>query len=334
MSEARRTVLLVESDEVAAAFESRELEDAGYRVLIASGADEAAAALGVAGRIDLVLMDASIAASQGLGSRGLPVLFLYSPSDSAAVERASAIPCYGYVARGEDAVVLAASVSAALALFDSRRSLAAEAAGEFKLLLSQKEELMKELQHRVKNGLNLASSLLRLQMDELEDEGARKAMHDAVSRLRAMAAIYEKLSHSDDLKSVDLGSYLGELAEDVFRAFAPEASRLSLSSRIADLRMDSIRAVYLGLILAELVTNSVKYAYPGGEGEILVSLEASGPEARLRVSDRGVGLPPGFDLAAAKSLGLSLVGMFASQIGAELGVEGPPGTCVTLAFRP
>jgi two-component sensor histidine kinase len=332
VNEERRTVLLVEGDGVAAAFESRELEDAGYRVLETSSAEAAAEALSDGSGIDLVVMDASLASHPSLEFRGLPILFLYSPQDSAAVEKVSAIPSYGFVARGEDAVVLAASVRAALALADSRSCLDPGAEAELRLMIERKVELMKELQHRVKNGLNLASSLLRLQMDEVEEGPARKAMHDAVSRLRAMAAIYEKLSRSEDLKSVDLGIYLEELAEAVFHAFVPEASRLRLSARAVELRLDSSRAVYLGLILTELLTNAVKYAYPTGEGEIVVSLEREGAGARLRVSDTGQGFPPGFDPEASKSLGLSLVRMLASQIGAELDVEGSGGVSVTVSF--
>jgi two-component sensor histidine kinase len=316
------------------------LQQAGFSVLQAS--DEAAARRIIeAGQsIALALVDSSLDPQKALDGARLPLLLLYSPPEGGqASYTASPLVC-GLAPRDAGADFLAASAKAAIAAFQARARLEDEVDSlrlERDRLGGQaeaKESLMKELQHRVKNGLNLASSLLRLQMDELSDEDARKAIHDSVSRLRAIAAIYEELSHSSDLQSVDLGSYLGELSASVFKAFATEGSGISLSLDMAEaLRADSTLGAYLGLILTELMTNAVKYAYPAGSGSIRVELRKTEAGALLRVSDEGPGFPPGFDPRSASSLGMTLVSMLSSQIGAELRVESGPGARITVSFQ-
>jgi PAS domain S-box-containing protein len=205
---------------------------------------------------------------------------------------------------------------------------------ELRSLLAQKEGLMKELQHRVKNSLNLVSSLLKLELDGLAEERSKKVILDSVSRIHSMAAVYERLYRSRDLQSVDLRPYVEELAGSIFEAYSPGPG-LSLSVESAELRIEAEKASTLGLILNELVTNAMKYAYPSGAGgAIRVSLERDGDRIRLVVADDGVGLPPGFDPLQAQSLGLTLVRMLSAQIAAELRIDGSRGTRASVAFRP
>jgi len=311
MGEQEPTVLVVDGDPVAASGESRELESAGFRVLEAASAEDAELLLKGEGRIDLVLMDVGFDAERILGARDVPLIFLYSQYDSAAVERAALVPCHGFVARGADGVILASSVEAAIALHISGRKKA-------------EEELAEELRHRMKSGFDIVASTLGLQVDELVDEDAKNAMRGAVSRIRAISAVYETLDASSGPRGVDLGSYLRELSPAILKTFAPEGSALRLSLEIVELDVDSDRALYLGLILAELMANSIRHAYPDGRGELRVELDRSGTEARLSVSHRGAGMPPGFGLAPVEAL--------ASRIRASLRTEKAGGTKVSVVF--
>jgi PAS domain S-box-containing protein len=205
---------------------------------------------------------------------------------------------------------------------------------ELRKLVAQKENLMKELQHRVKNNLNVIASLLDLQMVRLEEGPSRNALADARSRIRSMASIYERLYSSEDLGSIDLGAYLGDLASSLFYTYAIGSSRVRLERELVDLRLDAGRAVPLGLILNELITNALKYAHPEGRsGTVRVALEERGGPYVLTVSDDGIGLPPGFDPENSDSLGFLLVRALVDQIDGSVRFEGEGGTRVAVEFK-
>jgi PAS domain S-box-containing protein len=217
--------------------------------------------------------------------------------------------------------------------FDITRRKDAEE--ELRSLLAQREGLMRELQHRVKNSLALASSLLKLELDELSEERSKKVIRDSVSRINSMAGVYERLYRSSDLQSVDLRPYFEDLAQSVFDAYSSGRTGPSLSVESAELRIDAERACTLGLILNELLTNALKYAYPDGSGgPVRVSLERDGDAARLVVSDDGHGFPRDYDPLMAQSLGLTLVRMLSDQIGAAFIVNGKRGVTASVSFRP
>lgn len=182
-------------------------------------------------------------------------------------------------------------------------------------LVGQKETLMKELQHRVKNSLAVVSSLLGLEMDKLGEGTAREAFAGAIGRIRSVSLIYERLYLSDDLATVDLATYVGEVAGSLVKTFASARAKVRLELDLEPVGSDSKRAVLLGLILCELLINAIKYAYPSGDGgPIRVRVEGRDGSIILRVDDEGVGLPEGLDPGKAKSLGLHLVAMLAAQV--------------------
>jgi two-component sensor histidine kinase len=200
-------------------------------------------------------------------------------------------------------------------------------------LVRQKEILMKELQHRVKNSLAIVSSLLGLEMDDLADAKSRAVFVNARSRIRSIGSLYERLYLASDIDNVDLGAYIRELAESLFKTFAP--GNVRLTTRLDEVRLDTKRAAPLGLILNELVTNALKYAYPGGaKGEVCVGLEKSADTVTLSVADDGVGLPDGFDPETSGGMGTSLVRMLAGEIDGTLSYEGRKGTRVSIRLKP
>jgi len=200
-----------------------------------------------------------------------------------------------------------------------------------KKTVEQKTMLMKELQHRVKNSLSIASSLMRLEIDSLTDENARAIFRETLGRIDAISSVYERLYLSASQDSVDIRAYVSHLAEAVSKTIA--SRDVHISSRLSDLQLDANRALPLGLILNELLTNAIKYAYPPGvEGEIRIVLEADDRKVRLSVADDGIGFPKDFDSMAAESMGMSLVAMLAKQLGGTIQAESKRGAKISVTF--
>lgn len=186
-------------------------------------------------------------------------------------------------------------------------------------LVEQKETLMRELQHRVKNSLAVVSSLLGLEMAKVPEGGPREALAEAAGRIKSVALVYERLYLSDDLVSVDLSIYIDEVARSILDLYGKGRRGMILDLRLEDARSDSRRAVPLGLILSELLLNALKHAYPAGEGgRIGIALLKQEPGIRLSVEDDGVGFPGDLDPVLSGTMGLSLVSMLATQAGGKV----------------
>jgi PAS domain S-box-containing protein len=201
--------------------------------------------------------------------------------------------------------------------------------------VEEKETLLKELQHRVKNNLGLVSSLLSLGIIGIEDQNSRRIFASAQARIRAISAVYEQLYQSADLRTVELDSYIKTLTGKLIDAYAVETDHIRPVLRLTSAVIETRRSVPVGLILNEILTNALKYAYPEGtEGEVLVELEKSETTITVRVSDKGVGLPEGFDPDTSTGLGIKLVKLLAEQIGgtAAFGKGSGGGTSVEVSF--
>lgn len=213
---------------------------------------------------------------------------------------------------------------------DITERVAAEAA--LRDTVNQKEFLMKELQHRVKNSLAMVSGLLGLEMEGIANARCHAAFEKTRTRIRAVAALYERLYRASDIDTVDLRAHLRGLTEELFKTYGFKDIRLT--TRFDEFRLDTKRAVPLGLILNELVTNALKYAYPGGAaGEVRVELARTGDGIRLSVADDGAGLPKDFDPAESGGTGMSLVRMLAAEIDGKLTFERQKGTRVSLFLK-
>jgi PAS domain S-box-containing protein len=200
--------------------------------------------------------------------------------------------------------------------------------------LREKEVLLKEVHHRVKNNLQIISSLLDLQSDYIQDPMARAMFDDSQRRIRIMALIHEQLYRSKDLARINFQEYIRNLADELLHSYAANPHAIALRLDIADVSMSVDMAIPCSLIINELVSNSLKYAFPGErQGEIQITLQ-SGPEHYLilRVSDDGVGLPEGLDFRNTSSLGLQLVYMLSHQIRGVLSREPGQGTTFTIIF--
>lgn len=194
--------------------------------------------------------------------------------------------------------------------------------------------LLKEIHHRVKNNLMIISSLLSLQSHYIKDKAALDVFKESQNRTKSMAMIHERLYQSTDLKKIDLGDYIRSLANDLYRTMISDPSRVKLDVDVEDLKIDINTVVPLGLIVNELVTNSMKHAFPGDEsGHVNVELYHENGEIVLKIADNGIGFPKDLDYKNTSSLGLQLVNNLTSQIDGELELDRSQGTAFTLIFE-
>jgi two-component sensor histidine kinase len=181
--------------------------------------------------------------------------------------------------------------------------------------LDRHQLLLKEVNHRVKNSLQVVASMLHLQANAAGAE-LGESLNDAASRISAVGRAYDRLAFAADYEKIDLIAYLKEVLEDLERAVSPNVIHFEAPQEIS---ISADRAILMGLIINELVSNAGKYAYPDRPGPIWVTVAQIEKRAvALSIRDEGVGLPTGFDLAKSKRLGARLVSALSEQLGAEL----------------
>jgi two-component sensor histidine kinase len=201
--------------------------------------------------------------------------------------------------------------------------------------LTEKELLLKEIHHRVRNNLQIVSSLLNLQSDHVEDAATLAALRDSQDRVRAMAQIHEKLYQSEGLARIDVADYIRSITTSLFASYGVRQEQIALSLDVDEVPLGLETAIPCGLIINELISNALKHAFPGGRpGGVQVELKAQG-EGRLllRVSDDGVGLPEHFDVKRSRSLGLQLVYALTDQLDGTVDVQHAPRTTFEVRFQ-
>ena len=199
--------------------------------------------------------------------------------------------------------------------------------------LEDKDILMKEIHHRVKNNLMIMASLLNMQSRYIEDEVARDIFKDSQSRAKTMALIHEKLYQSKELKKLDVQDYMESLAQDIYHVYIKDPNRIQLKIDVEPHMLDINTIIPLGLILNELVSNSLKYAFPDGrKGQLTVKFKLEDNKYKLIVSDDGIGIPEELDYENSDSLGLRLVYSLSDQIGAEVKLDTTNGTRFEITF--
>lgn len=194
--------------------------------------------------------------------------------------------------------------------------------------LREKEVMLKEIHHRVKNNLQVISSLLSLQSEHVDDDEVRRVLRDSQSRVRSMAIIHQRLYQSTNLAEINFAGYIGELCSQLLRSYGSSGRNIKLTTEADEIFLEVDKAIPCGIILNELVSNALKYAFPEGEeGTVAVEFHQEGEEISLVVRDDGVGMPPDLETRTAESLGLRLVNMLSEQIGGRVavGAGGRPG---------
>ena len=201
--------------------------------------------------------------------------------------------------------------------------------------LKEKEMLLKEIHHRVKNNLQVVSSMLKIQSEYSQDKKTVDMFQESQNRVRSIALIHEMLYQSKNLSKIDFSEYIQPITTNLMRTYGVDPARIKLNINVKNVFMDLDRAIPCGLIINELFSNVLKHAFPEGrQGEVLIDLfQESSQEFTLLIKDNGVGLPIGMDFKNTDSLGLQLVNALVDQLGGAIVFEGRVGTTFRITFH-
>lgn len=205
-----------------------------------------------------------------------------------------------------------------------------ESEGKLVASLEEKEVLLREVHHRVKNNMQIISSLLSLQRRRIKDDGVQQIFTDTSGRIMSMAYVHEQLYQSEDLAHIDVAMYIRSLADNVFTAYRAQGKEMKLEVEVDELDLDIDMLIPCGLILNELLTNAVKHGSSGQDTTIKVAFVADGEDYLLEVSDDGPGLPEGFDLMECDTLGAQLLDALVTQLGGSLSWDSGKGAKFTV----
>src|SRR5436309_5336319 len=348
MSAAAYTLLYIDDDEALARLVSRGLSRLGFDVVHATDGETGLARLQQGG-IDVIALDQYMPGLDGLETLqrilkipdAPPVVFVTASQDSSIAVTALKAGAADYLVKdthGDFIALLHVAIDGAIQRATIRKARD-EAEAEvhasrdrYAALAAEREVLLREVNHRVGNSLQIIASLLHLQAQSSGQDDVKAALTNAVGRVAAVAQVHRRLYTSHDLKSVLLNQYLEALLEDLRRsAEGNKMSRLTLDAE--PIEIDPDRAVAIGIIVNELVMNAVKYAYPDGAGPIHVELKSDADDIVLAIADDGVGLNAKAD-PRSTGMGQRIVSAMAAKLDAT--AERDPnhhGTRIVLRFR-
>jgi PAS domain S-box-containing protein len=217
------------------------------------------------------------------------------------------------------------------------RDISARKKGEagLKEAIREKDVLLREIHHRVKNNMQVISSLLNLQAERFKDKEVREAFKESQGRIRSMALIHEKLYRARNLSEVDFSEYVTSLTASVIRAYQVNPERARFKLDLDRVSLDINASIPCGLILNEIILNALKHAFPeGGTGEIHIELrEKEDGGVRLTVRDNGIGFPEGIDIRNTDTLGLQIVSLLTDQLEGKFDIRNDRGTVFSLSFQ-
>jgi two-component sensor histidine kinase len=199
--------------------------------------------------------------------------------------------------------------------------------------LREKEILLKEIQHRVKNNMQIISSLLSIQSQFAVDEKDARMFQDSQDRIHSMSLVYDQLHMDQNLTEISLPEYVNELVNNLINSFSLDAKNISSRVEVDNINVNLDIAIPCGLLVNELVTNSLKHAFPDNrKGIIGISMRKEGSMLKIAVSDNGIGLPENFDISNSPTLGMTLLHTLGAQLGGKVELENNNGTVFHSSF--
>lgn len=332
-------VLYIDDDEGLRRLTRRALERRGYAVKTAAGGEEGVS-MAVAEAFDLIAVDHYMPTVDGLETLGrlnaagvkAPVVYVTGSEESRVAVAALKAGATDYVVKtiGDDFFDLLDNAFRSALETGQLRRARDEAEAALQASNARLETLLREVNHRVANSLQLVSAFVHMQAANLTDPAAKAALADTQQRIAAIGQVHRRLYTADDVEAVDLEDYLGALVEELTGAWSTPAACRTLTLDVAPARLQTDRAVSLGVIVNELVSNACKYAYPADTaGEVRISLKPEGETLVLRVEDDG----PGFDPAAPATgtgLGGRIIKAMAGSLKSRLEYEPGPGARAVL----
>lgn len=197
----------------------------------------------------------------------------------------------------------------------------------------EKEILLREIHHRIKNNLQVVTSLLDLQAMRTQDTNVQALLRSNQSRISSIALVHDRLSQSSSTSAIRLGEYVQSLVPTLIQTYAIEPNQITLRTAISgEIELASNRVVPLGLILNELISNALRHGLANRGGEVSVLLRVENSQVALTVSDTGDRFPATFDLNAPQTLGFQIINSLVQQLNASLGVDRTPRTAITIQF--
>jgi len=288
---------------------------------------EAGLARAAAGELDVVILDHDLGTASGLdvlaalatSEAPLPVIYVTASSELSIAVTALKAGAMDYVVKtvGEDFEILLTS-ALEHAVAKARLTRAREQAErDVRAARDRAVMLLAEVNHRVANSLSLVGSLVRMQANSVEDPGAKAALAETQARITAIGNLHRSLYTSDDVRAVDLAGYLRSLLDEFAQSLGSSGQMPTIRFDAEPVLVKTDKAISIGLIATELVTNALKYAYPNGEGEVRVSLSSTADRATLKVLDDGIGWN-GSGTVKGTGLGSKIVRAMAKSLGTEL----------------
>jgi PAS domain S-box-containing protein len=200
--------------------------------------------------------------------------------------------------------------------------------------LKEKEILLKEVHHRVKNNLQVISSILNLQSSYVNDAGIKNLLRESQNRIKSMAFIHESLYQTKDFSGIKFSDYIVNLSNNLVHTYISGGEKVELELKIDEIFLNLDSAIPCGLILNELVSNALKYAFPAKEkGQLFISLKQKNNEIEIVVNDNGRGLPPEIDFRNTQTLGLQLVNTLVDQLGGKIELDNSKGANYRITFK-
>lgn len=340
-TEKHATILLVEDDIITALFERETLEAHGYSVLVAKTGNEAVALVESVKPIDLVLMDINLgsdfdgveAAGRITVSSPLPIVFMSSHTDEPTLRRLESIDAYGYIVKGSTDAVFYTAVSIALRRANAEKAALKIKVAEHARAVAESELRLKEAHHRIRNNIASIRAIMSLQLSEAEHPETVSALQDAISRVEGMSSLYEMLTGENKGGDVAVGPYVGSLIDTITPLF-PNVPSITVEKQVDDFSLDPKRLFALGIIINELLTNAMKYAFLGkSRGLIRLNITVYDETVILTLRDDGNGLPGDFELERSSGLGLSLIKMLLEQFSGTLAMRSDQGTTSTVLIH-
>lgn len=206
---------------------------------------------------------------------------------------------------------------------------------DLKIALDEKEMLIREIHHRVKNNLTVVQNLLRLQSSRIHDPESRAYFDESQNRVRSISLIYERLYRAVDISRMDSGEYIHSLTREIFEGYNVHPDQIKLNVEVSDVRLDINTLIPIGLIINELISNALKYAFPDSrEGKLTLSLSRGADDIfDLRVTDNGIGIPAQFDIEKSNSFGMRIVAALVRQLDGSLEIKSEKGTEFRIRFK-
>ncbi len=337
-------VLIVEDNFLVSEMIRGVLKEIGYAAVGVAADGHQAVEMTQSIRPDVVLMDIELPGIDGIEatrrihtSCPTPVVILTAYDTPELVEQASVAGAGAYLVKPSTAREMERAIAVAMARFDDMMELRRlnveleaeiteriQAEEKIKASLKEKDVLLEEIHHRVKNNLQFIHSLLDLQIDYIRDEQAVELFRESQMRIHAIALVHERLCQSEDLTRINFSQYAQSLADDLFLSFGAGAAGITLKVNVDDVVLDMNAAIYCGLIVNELLSNALGHAFPSGrKGEICIDVHPidDGRKLVIVVQNDGVNLPPDRHLRSKDSFGLRLVDMLVHQLKGTMETE-------------